>query len=200
MNKREMDLDVSRHLRKPGTFAVAFFILAAALLTVAIGCAWLATLIVKPDPNGNRSAFIVSFLVSTGLLTVGSIQLIRATGFVKRERQREFRQCLTSALTAGTAFVSVQTYGLYSLITLRTDDFATGVRHAAFVFIMLHAVHVVIALLFLVYIRLQALTDRYDHEYSLGITFCSWFWHGLGIAWAAILAVFTVAGTAAMAH
>jgi len=195
-----MELDVSRHLRKPGTFAVAFFLLAVAVLTAAVGSAWLATLVVEPDPAWNRFAFIVSFIGSTGLLAVVSIQLVRATGFVKKERQPEFRQCLTSALAVGTAFVSVQTYGLHSLITQHTDDFTTGVRHAAFAFILLHAIHVVVALLFLVYISLQALTDRYDHEYSLGITFCSWFWHGLGIAWIAILALFTVAGTAAMAH
>ena len=195
-----MQPDVIRHLQKPGTFAVAFFLLAFAVLTAAAGSAWLATLIAEPDPAWNRFALVVSFVGSTALLAGGSIQLIRATGFVKRERQPDFRQCLAWALAIGTAFVSVQTYGLHSLIALHTDDFATAVRHAAFAFILLHAIHVVIALLFLVYIALQAVTDRYDHEYSLGVTFCSWFWHGLGIAWIAILAVFTVAGAATMAH
>jgi len=58
----------------------------------------------------------------------------------------------------------------------------------------------VVALLFLVFIYLRALADRYDHEYSWGVTFCGWFWHGLGIIWITIVAVFMVAGTAALAQ
>ncbi len=195
----ELQFEFGRHLQKPGAFAVVFFLVAVVVLTVALGTAWLAGFLAPPVITSNRIAVIASFAISTGMLATGSVLLVRASGFVKLERQQEFRRCLSLALAAGTAFVCVQTYGLQSLMTQRSVDIATGIKHAAFAFILLHAIHVVVALLFVVFIYLRALTDYYDHEYSWGVSFCGWFWHGLGIVWIAIMAVFMVAGTAALA-
>lgn len=200
MHADATDIEISRRLRNPATFAFTFFLVAAGLLVTAGGSAWLAVRFTPSLPIWNRIAFMVSFVSSTGLLSAGSVQLTRASSFVRRERQSDFRRCLASALLIGTSFVSVQTYGLQSLMNRQTEEMATGVKYAAFAFILLHAVHVVVALLFLVFIYLRALADRYDHEYSWGVTFCGWFWHGLGIIWIAIVAVFMVAGTAALAQ
>ena len=200
MHVHELQFQFGQHLRKPGAFAVTFFLVAVVVLTVALGTAWLAGSLTSPGITSNRMAIIASFAISTGVLATGSVQLVRASAFVKLERQREFRRCLVGALAAGTAFVSVQTYGLQSLITQHSVDIATGIKHAAFAFILLHAMHVVVALLFVVFIYLRALTDHYDHEYSWGVSCCGWFWHGLGLVWIAIMAVFTVAGTAALAR
>ncbi len=200
IHTREARFEINRHLQNPAAFAVIFFFVAAGLLLVAMGGAWLAVRLTPASPTWNRMAFIVSFVGSTGLLVAGSVQLARATVFVRVERQPDFRRCLVSALGIGTTFVCVQTYGLQSLLNRHTEDIASGIRQAAFAFILLHAIHVVVALLFVVFIYLRALADRYDHEYSWGVTFCGWFWHGLGIIWIAIMAIFTVAGTAAMAH
>ena len=64
----------------------------------------------------------------------------------------------------------------------------------AFAFALLHGVHFIVALLFVVFVFLRAFADRYDHEYSWGVTFCAWFWHALGIAWLAIMTAFLIAG------
>jgi heme/copper-type cytochrome/quinol oxidase subunit 3 len=200
MHVQERQYEFGRHLQKPGAFAVVFFLVAVVVLSVALGTAWLAGSLTPPAVISNRIAVIASFIVSTGLLGSGSWQLVRASGFVRLERRQEFRRCLVLALAAGSTFVSVQAYGLQSLITQHSVDIATGIKHAAFAFILLHAIHVVVALLFVVFVYLRALTDHYDHEYSWGVSFCGWFWHGLGIVWIAILAVFTVAGTAALAR
>lgn len=198
MQTDELQFEARQLLRHPAGFAVIFFLLAAALLSSAVGLAWLAFSVTGDTPLWQRFAFLVSFLVSTGLLVAGSVQLIRASTFVRQERQTSFRRCLSWAVICGTAFVGVQTYGLQSLIRQPTMDIATEIKHAAFVFIVLHAVHVIVALLCVVYVFLQSLRDRYDHEYSWGVTFCGWFWHGLGLVWLAIMAVFTVAGSASM--
>jgi heme/copper-type cytochrome/quinol oxidase subunit 3 len=58
---------------------------------------------------------------------------------------------------------------------------------------MLHGMHFVVALLFLCHITVQAMADRYDHEYYWGVTVCAWFWHALGVAWVAILFVMLIA-------
>ena len=114
---------------------------------------------------------------------------------MKLEKQIEFRRCLVWSLLLGTAFVAVQTYGMAGLLAGGDSAAMSGVKHAAFTFVFLHAVHVVVALLFIVFVFLRALDDHYDHEYSWGVTFCGWFWHGLGIVWWFILAVFLVAMT-----
>ncbi len=200
MHTRDVEFEAVQILRKPAAFAVVFFVLSTALLSTAVGSAWVAAGVTDRFPEWKRAAFIVSFLTSTGLLAAGSVQLVRAAGFVRVERQAEFRRCLLQTLVAGTAFLCVQTCGLYALITQHSTDIATGLKHAAFVFILLHAVHILVALLFVVYVFLNALTDRYDHEYSWGVTFCGWFWHGLGVVWLAIVALLIVASSVAMAH
>src|SRR5205807_9561702 len=57
----------------------------------------------------------------------------------------------------------------------------------------LHAMHLSLALLFLIWVTLNALADRYDPEYSWGVTVCTSFWNGLGIAWMCILMAFVIA-------
>jgi len=44
-----------------------------------------------------------------------------------------------------------------------------------------------------VYVTVQALADRYDHEYYWGVTLCAWFWHALGLVWCVILATMGIA-------
>ena len=50
-----------------------------------------------------------------------------------------------------------------------------------------------VCVLFLCYVTVQALADRYDHEYYWGVSICAWFWHALGIAWVALLFVMMAA-------
>ena len=97
-------------------------------------------------------------------------------------------------LTAGTMFVGVQTFALATLIRQQPpSDVETGAAAFAAVFATLHGIHFVVALLFLCYVTVQALADRYDHEYYWGVTVCAYFWHALGIAWVAILFVMLTA-------
>jgi len=137
--------------------------------------------------------FPPAFLVSTGLLFIGSISMSRARGFVRRERQQPFRRSLLISLAAGTLFVTTQTYALTWLIRQQpASEVATGAVPFVAVMATLHAMHFTIALMSLVFITVQAFADRYDHEYYWGVTVCAWFWHILGIAWMAILAVIMI--------
>lgn len=103
---------------------------------------------------------------------------------------------MLAGLIAGTVFVGVQGYGLWWLLQIQPLDKAaaeTGTTAFVFAFAGLHALHVSVALLFLTWVTLQALSDRYDHEYYWGVTVCAGFWHVLAIVWFAILAVFAIA-------
>lgn len=173
-----------------GIVTVAVAVLATLLGRLAIWC--------TPPEEYPAIRFPPTFAPSTLALLLGSVALSRAMGFVRREKQAAFRQALWTALGAGTIFVALQGASLNWLIGRQTpDDVATGA--AAFIVIAaaLHALHFVVAILFLVYVVVNAAFDRYDHEYSFGVTVCAWFWHALGMAWIAVLVVIAIAATTA---
>ncbi len=175
-------------------YALRFFQLAVVLLTTAAGLALILLKLIPPVVTEPSNRFSPAFGVSTWLLLIGSGCLFRAIESVRRERQYSFRRWLVFALTSGTLFVTFQTYALTCLIRRHSLHDATS-DAAAFVAVIaaLHAMHFIVALLFLTYATVQAFADRYDHEYYWGIRFCAWFWHALGIVWAAILVVMLIA-------
>ena len=104
------------------------------------------------------------------------------------------RRWLIFAIVAGVLFVVTQTYALTCLIRQQKhEDESSSAALFVAVVAMMHAMHFVIALLFLSHVTVQALADRYDHEYYWGVTVMAWFWHGLGIVWLAILVVMAIA-------
>jgi cytochrome c oxidase subunit III len=180
-----------------GRFVLRLFFLTVGLFASAAALAYLLTrLFLPPRTSG---AFIVptAFGFSTVLLLLCSVELSRAQTFVRRERQRPFRQSLLWALAFGTAFVGVQAFGLWCIVhNLQPDRNAgeaeLGPTAAVLGAAVLHCLHVIVALMVLSYVTLQGLQDRYDHEYSFGVTVCTWFWHILGILWVFILGVYGV--------
>ncbi len=186
-----------RFLQRPGGLAVAFFTVSLGLLTIA-GLISRMAVFLSSGTSAGRPMVFLSFGVSTILLALGSLCLVRASVFVRWEKQQPFRRSLFLAVLAGTGFLSVQSFGLTMLLRHMPMSGPSAIPQAAFVFIALHAVHMVVALLFVVWVFLKALTDRYDHEYSWGVTFCGWFWHGLGIVWIVLMGLFTIAASATM--
>jgi heme/copper-type cytochrome/quinol oxidase subunit 3 len=170
------------------------------LLLVA-GCALalsggLAALLIHLTPAvavGSRWRFPPAFAVSTLLLAGGSASLVRAVHQVRLERQRAFRRSLLFALAAGILFVGVQSWGLWWLAGQQNAESAqTGPNAFVLVFAVLHAIHFTVALLFLAWVTLRALADRYDHEYYWGVSLCGYLWHALGIVWLVILGVLLI--------
>jgi len=194
MPTQQIQNRLSPFLQQSSHLAVAFFGLSSVLLGLAFTSAWLLIETLSFQPVPNRIIFPGAFLVSTGLLATGSLALHRASVFVRFERQTAFRRNLTGALLSGTGFTGVQVYGLWCLVAQQQSAESVGLKDGAFAFALLHGVHFLVALLFVSFVFLRAFADRYDHEYSWGVTFCAWFWHALGIAWMAIMAAFLIAG------
>jgi cytochrome c oxidase subunit III len=180
-----------------GRFVLRLFFLTAGLFALAGVLAYLLTWIFLPPRVSGAFIVPAAFGFSTAFLLLCSVALGRAQTFVQRERQRPFRRSLLWALVFGTAFVGVQVFGLWCIVhNLQPDRNAgeaelgptAGVLGAA----ALHCLHVTVALMVLAYVTLQAFSDRYDHEYSFGVTACTWFWHILGILWVFILGAYAV--------
>lgn len=179
---------------RPSRLAVRFFAVAAAALLSAGGITALLIRLGRATPPATHARIPVAFWVSTLLLAGGSLSLHWAVKFVRREKQRQFRMCLWAGVVCGTLFVGVQGFGLWVLtrafregMARGSDELITG--EFGVVFAGLHAVHFIVALLFVIYTTVHALSYRYDHEYYFGIQFCAWFWHALGIVWGAILMI-----------
>jgi cytochrome c oxidase subunit 3 len=186
------------HVRREtaGGFAVRFFHTAALVYAGVVLLTWLLTRLLPAPEPGPEMRLPWAFGISTVLLFATSVMQQRALAAVRIERQRPFRRRLRAALVVGCLFIAVQGYGLWWLLRSqeRTAEAAsTGAAVFAFALAFLHAMHVTVATLFLVYVVLKSHADRYDHEYHWGVTFCAWFWHGLGAVWMAILAVFVIA-------
>lgn len=189
-------MSISPPARSRSLLARRFFVLSSGLLAVAVliamsGIRWLSS------ASSDRSVMPTAFWISTAFLFSGSVTLQRAAWLVRVQRLESFRRWLVVSLISGTLFVGVQICGLWRLAQNQTrpgqslpDSAETGANALVAMFAGLHGVHFVIALLFVAWITVNAFANRYDHEYSSGVTFCAWFWHTLGIVWLVILALF----------
>ena len=185
-------LDLST--RAPSRLAIWFILVAAAVYSTAGLVAYGSIRLFPAPPAVKGVLFPKAFWLTTLLLAFGSVCLARAVRCVRLERQKPFRQCLVAALAAGTLVVGLQTCGLRCLVRNQVPEEAqTGANLFIVVIAALHAMHFSLALLFLVWVTLSALADRYDHEYSWGVVVCAWFWHALGIVWVLVLMVFAIA-------
>ncbi len=176
-----------------GPFAVRLFGSYIAVVAASSLLGWgLRLWLGGPGSTSERLALPPAFLFSSLMLVFGSALMHRALSQVKIERQKPFRQALLFSLVVGVLFVGMQSYGIWYLLkSAATAKYAeTGVHGFAFVFAILHVMHFTVAMMFLVFVTLRSLQDRYDHEYYFGVAVCTWFWHVLGIVWVAILLVF----------
>ncbi len=184
-----------RHAEGQTRLALKFFVAAIGVVAVVAGIATLLHRWLGRPVRIDEFSFPPAFIVSTLLLAAGSIALTKAIRFVRVEKQRPFRIWLLLALLAGTLFMGVQSYALWSLMPADRTPQAASTGVIAFVLMLagLHGLHLTVAVLFIVLVTLKAFADRYDHEYFWGVTVCSWFWHALGIVWLAILVVCAIA-------
>jgi cytochrome c oxidase subunit 3 len=184
-------------IREPTPSQVALRFFGAVLLAFG-AAAFVALLLIDLHavwPGRAWPSVPPAFFLSSLLLFSGSAALVRCVGAVRLERQRPFRRNLLAALVLGALFVGVQAFGLSCLLQNEQTRTQAATSEYAFAFVLtaLHGLHVTVALLFLSFVTVRALGDRYDHEYYWGVTCCAWFWHVLGIAWVGILAVFAIA-------
>ncbi len=190
------------NLPKPrnSTVTVRFIVACSVLFGVAFSLAtamyrlWPPPAAPEHVPGSRDAGFPPVFWGTTLLLVAGSVLLQHARNSVRLERQRPFRRALLAALAAGTAFVAIQTYGIAWLVRHQQPEAVeTGANAFVTCLTALHAMHFTLAMMLLVWVTLQACSDRYDHEYSWGVTVCAWFWHALGVIWMLILVIFALA-------
>ncbi|MBI1347495.1 hypothetical protein GC163_14545 [bacterium] len=173
-------------------FTLRFMLTCAAFFVVVygLGTAFIWSMPPRLFPSVR---FPPAFAASTLCLLWGSSSLSQAVGYVRREKQPEFRRCLCLALFAGGLFCALQMSALNWLIQRQpAAEVQTGDRAFVVVLSALHVMHFLLASMFLIFVTLKAHGDRYDHEYYWGVRMCAWFWHGLAMVWLAVLVVVAI--------
>lgn len=143
--------------------------------------------------------------LSTALLVLGSLSIHRSLHYVKLEKQQQFRNCLNITFLFGGAFFVIQSLGLISLmqqhgeLLLSLDPEQRSYRYLSsygmlFAFVLLHALHFLVAFGVLGYVIYKAYLYQYDHEYYWGVHACSVVWHFLGVIWICMLLLFCFVG------
>jgi len=136
----------------------------------------------------------MSFWISTLVLILVSVFLQRACWMVHREKQAGFRRWLIWAMCAAVAFVAIQSFGLFDLLSqhFSQTDGSTKVYGMSFTLSFIHALHVLGGMIFLIFVIRQAFRDRYDHERHWAVDHCASYWHFLDVVWALMLITFVI--------
>jgi cytochrome c oxidase subunit III len=135
-----------------------------------------------------------SFTGSTVALLMTSVALHLAVMRVRIERQMAFRRWLQVAVVSATIFFSLQSHGMQQLISvhLSAPNGDAKLFGISFVLAFIHAMHVIVGMLFIAYVYFQAGRNRYDHEKHWPVDICSTYWHFLDGVWLIMLATFIV--------
>ncbi|MFN0195710.1 MAG: hypothetical protein ACKVT0_03135 [Planctomycetaceae bacterium] len=177
-----------------GQAALRIFALGVAVLSAAGGLGYFCAKVLGQSFIDAGPKLPIPFWVSTCLLLLTSVLLQLALADVKRERQLSFRKRLWFALFSVTMFLAIQGYGLWGFVQRnRPEEATTGSEPFILAFAALHGAHVIVAVLVLVYVIVQGLSNRYDHEYYWGVVVCTFFWHALGWVWLCILGASLIA-------
>lgn len=137
-----------------------------------------------------------AFWVSTALMLLTSLLLERAVWLVRRERQLRFRQTLVAAAATGGLFLMVQLVAMSQLLVrhFSTDDGSTKFYGFTFALALVHALHVLGGVVFLVSLIVRAHQNLLDHERYWSVTHCAGYWHFLDLVWISMLVTFLATG------
>lgn len=136
-----------------------------------------------------------SFLPSTVLLVGVSVCLELGLRAARRDRHRVVKKLVAAACAMGIGFLFVQSDGMNRLLIGLADAPTRNESAYGYTFILafLHAAHVVGGVVGLWWTARNALADRYDHERTVGLWFCTLYWHFLDIVWLMLLVSFWIA-------
>ncbi len=136
-----------------------------------------------------------SFLPSTILLVGVSLCLELAYRGARRDQHRLVKNYVLAALAMGIGFMAIQSDGMKRLI----DGMAAASSRSesaygyTFILVFLHAAHVIGGMVGLWVTARNALRNRYDHERSVGLRFCTLYWHFLDVVWFILIGSFWIA-------
>lgn len=137
----------------------------------------------------------ISFVASTLLLIGISITLHFSVAAARSDRYFQLIQLLAISLAMAIGFFVVQFDGMSWLVkeVWRIDDAGSNAYAFTFLLALIHALHVVGGLVAMIWVFVNAIRGKYDHERNYGIQFCGLYWHFLDVVWILMLCSFITA-------
>jgi cytochrome c oxidase subunit III len=192
-----------------GTLAMIWFISGLGMLFGAGLIGYIMIRMNRADTIGIGSLHLPQMLwLSTALVIVASVTIQLAVTSIRREQQDRLRAWLVVTLLVGLAFVVIQVPSLASLIhqhqvELAKYDAAGGRAAGAisnplfgliFVYIVIHAAHVLGGIIQLIFVTRGAFLGKYDHEYFNPVKHAAMYWHFLDVVWLIMFGLMVGAG------
>ncbi len=142
--------------------------------------------------------------VSTAVVLLASFTIHLSLKAIQRERQAAFRRWLWITNGLATLFVLVQIPAMISLLS-RDPDVGSALQQTAgarpdrlwavlFFFVLIHALHVVGGIVYLIVVTVRAYRDAYDHESHIGVRHAALYWHFLDVVWLLMFGTFVAFG------
>lgn len=199
-----------------GTLAMLWFISGLAMLFGAGLIGYIMIRVNRADTVAIGTLQLPHMLwLSTALVVVASITIQLAVVSIRRERQDRLRAWMVVTLFIGIAFVIIQIPSLSSLIHQHfAQEEIFRSRQAAvmleggdkwsvkanplfgliFVFIVIHAAHVLGGIVHLIVVTRGAFLGKYDHEFYNPVKHAAMYWHFLDVVWLIMFGLMVGAG------
>lgn len=143
-------------------------------------------------PPQGTAALPTGLWISTALVLLLSAALVMAERAIRAGRARGLTRFLSLALGLAIAFLGAQ---LSNWMQMAADSALPQQSLAAFGFwilTVLHAVHVLLGLVPLVFVLVRAADGRYTTAEHEGVHLLAMYWHFLAATWMVILTVLLV--------
>ncbi len=180
-----------------GTVGMWLFL---ASLTMLFAASMLAYIIIRITRREEVPLGVVSmpllFWLSTVVVLAGSLTIQLAVNSIRAEKQQAFRIMVVITAVLSLLFVVLQTPAMLDLLRShgRAMDDNIFVYGLVFVFVLLHALHVLGGLVALGIVTYNGLRGRYDHEHYAPVKHSAMYWHFLDVVWIFMFGTMLVLG------
>lgn len=183
-----------------GTLAMWWFLSALAMLFGSGMLGYIAIRYSRADPEVAESVKLGTihlpqvFWLSTAIVLLASLTIQMAVSAVRREKLEQLKSLVLITLGLGLLFCVIQTPAMVTLVREHIDQInafrANGSSATAnpffglvFVYVLVHALHVVGGIVHLALVAVNAFRYRYDHESYNGVKHAAMYWHFLDVVW-----------------
>lgn len=194
MQTRSAVDDVEREpSAQSSTIGMRLFLASLTMLFIA---SMIGYVFIRNTPQARASAAHVElphlFWASTVLVVIGSFTLHSALRAVQHNLLKEMRTWLWVSLVVAVAFVVVQAPALYALLGAHQKHIVGYEADPAprfamyglvFCFILLHALHVLGGVAWLMHVVRGAGTGAYSADNHVAVRHAALYWHFLDIVW-----------------
>jgi heme/copper-type cytochrome/quinol oxidase subunit 3 len=141
---------------------------------------------------------------STAVVLAASFAIHRSLRAVQLEKQAKFKTWLWITNLLAILFVIIQTPAMAGLLALDPGAGSamsqvdgprpTRVYAWLFLFVLIHAAHVLGGIIYLAVVTIKAHRGFYDHEHYVGVRHAGFYWHFLDVVWIAMFGLFFLMG------